>query len=110
MSENEEDWEHEYPEGSLGWKINRKIDAIEEHALKSGTILLVLFAVLFVPAIVEIVLYPRGPFFVWQLGFGGVESAKANLVCYVVGLLLFVVPFFYYGSRLIWRGWRQRRR
>lgn len=34
----DEDWEHEYPQSSRGRKINRKIEAIEEHALKSGAV------------------------------------------------------------------------
>ena len=46
---SEENWEHEYPEDSLGWKINRKLDSIEEHALKSGAVFRVLFIAFFTP-------------------------------------------------------------
>ena len=105
---SEDNWEHEYPEGSLGWKINRKIDAIEEHALKSGAVFAFLFAVFFVPAIFEIVLFPRGSFFVWRFGLDGYSLAGWNMVCYVVALLIFAGAFFYFGARLIWRGFKQR--
>lgn len=58
----EENWKREYPEGSLGWKINNKIDAVVEHAVKSGRIFMFLFVVLFTPAVIEIAAYPHGPF------------------------------------------------
>lgn len=102
---SEEDWDAEYPEGSLGWKINCKIDAIEEHALKSGAVFAVLFAVFFVPAIVEIVAYPFSPFFMWQRAIGVYLSlARWNTTLYFVTLLMFAGAFFYYAIRLLWHG------
>lgn len=83
----EENWKREYPEGSLGWKINNKIDAVVEHAVKSGRILMFLFVVLFTPAVIESAAYPHGPFFAWRFAFDGVNLAQWNngyLRCCVV--------------------------
>jgi hypothetical protein len=91
----EENWRREYPEGSLGWKTNNKIDAVVEHAVKSGRILMFLFVVLFTPAVIEIAAYPHGPFFAWRLAFDGVNSAQWNMVIYVVVLLMLAGAFFY---------------
>jgi len=104
MSE-EEDWEHEYPEGSLGWKINMKIAAIEEHALKSGAIFLSIFAVLFSPVVVE---YFYHPFQIWCEGIETYNLAMWNTIVYAVALLAIGSCFFYYGVRLVWYGWTQR--
>ena len=108
MNENEESWEHEYPEGSLGWKINRKIAAIEAKPLKSGVVFMLLFVAFFAPALVEILLYPRGPFFVWRLGLEEFNLAAWHLDCYIVALLMFAGAFFYFGAGLVWHGWKTR--
>jgi hypothetical protein len=105
---SEEDRENDYPEGSLGWKINHKIDAIEAKPLKSGAVFMLLFVAFFTPALVEILLYPRSPFFLWRLGFDGFKLAQWNMVVYVVVLLMFAGAFLYRGVRLIWHGLRQR--
>jgi hypothetical protein len=93
---SEEDREHEYPEGSLGWKINRKLDAIVSKPLKSGTVFLAVYAVLFAPAVIEIALYwsafpsPSSPFFDWLRFVRGVSYSLAGyyMVVYVVTLLV----------------------
>jgi hypothetical protein len=112
---SEEDWELEYPESSFGWKINRRLDAIEEHALKSGAVFMLLFAVFFVPAIVEIAFYvstipKRSPFFDWLRFAMGMNYNLAGyyMVVYVVTLLMFAGAFFYFGAPLLWRGVRGR--
>jgi hypothetical protein len=111
----DEDWEHPYPEGSTGWKINRKIDAIEEHALKSGAVFMFLFVVFLVPAVVEIVIYantfpyPTSPFFLWRLAHDGFMLAQWNMLLYVVSLLTFAGAFFYFAVRLLWRGLKMRK-
>ena len=102
---SEEDWEHPYPEVSLGYKINKKIDAIEAQALKSGAIFLSIFAVLVSPVVVE-VLYQ--PFLKWREGIEAYSSAVWNTLLYSVALLAVGSWFFYYGVRLVWRGWKQR--
>lgn len=101
MSENEEDWEHDYPEGSLGWKINNKIDAVVANPSKSSKVFMVLFAVFFAPVVVEIVFYPRSPFFLWRLAVDGVKLAQWNMVVYVVSLLMFAGAFLYCAARLL---------
>jgi hypothetical protein len=106
---SEEDWEHEYPEGSTGEKINRKIDAIEAKPLKSGAVFMLLFVAFFAPALVEILLYPRGPFFVWRVGLDGYISAQYNMVFYVVFLLMLAGAFLYFGASLLWRGLKMRK-
>jgi hypothetical protein len=118
MSEEEEDWEHEYPEGSLGWKINRKIDAIEGQALKSGAVFLAIFAALFTPGVIEIAAYwstfpnPSSPFFDWLRFARGLSYSLAGyyMVVYVVTLLIFAGGFLYYGVRLVWHGLKTRKR
>jgi hypothetical protein len=105
---SEEDRENEYPEGSLGWKINRKLDAIYEKPLKSGAVFMLLFVAFFTPALVEILLYPHSPFFIWCLGLGAYNVAQWNMVVYIVVWLIFAVSFFYYGARLLCRGVRAR--
>jgi hypothetical protein len=105
MSEEEEDWEHEYPEGSLGWKINRKIDAIEEHALKSGAIFLSISTVLFSPVVVE---YLYHPFQIWLEGIEVYSLAMWNTIVYAFAFLVIGSLFFYYGVRLVWRGWKRK--
>jgi hypothetical protein len=115
MSE-EEDWEHPYPEGSLGWKINRKIDAIVRHPFKSGAVFMILFAAFFTPAAIELTLYftsfpnPSSPFFDWQIAVGNpLNLARWNMTLYFVTLLMFAGAFFYIGARLIWRGLKTRK-
>lgn len=105
---DEEDWEHEYPEGSLGWRINRKIDVIEEHALKSGAVFALLSVVFFIPTLIEILLYPLGPFLMWRIGLEAYNLAQWNMVIYIVSLLMFAGAFFYFGARLLWRGFKTR--
>jgi hypothetical protein len=106
MSE-EEDWEHEYPEGSLGWRINRKLEAIEVHALKSGAVFALLFVTFFTPAAIEIATYPNSPFFTWQLSIGTyLALAQWNTTVYFVSLLMFAGAFFYISARLVWHGWK----
>ncbi len=107
MSEEEEDWEHEYPEGSLGWKINRKIDAIEAQPLKSGAAFLSIFAVLFAPVVVEVFFHP---FQKWLEGFQTYGLAFYNAQLYAVMLLFIGGFFFYFGVRLVWHGWNLRKR
>jgi hypothetical protein len=106
---SDEEWEHEYPEESLGWKINSKIGAIEAKPLKSGAVFMLLFVACFTPALVEILLYPYSPFFVWQVGLDGYISAQCNMVVYVVVLLMFASVFLYCGVRLLWRGLKMRK-
>lgn len=42
-----EDWDHEYPEGSFGWKINNKVDAIGAKPSKSCAVLMHLLTLCF---------------------------------------------------------------
>jgi hypothetical protein len=110
MSEEEEDWEHPYPEGSLGWRINRRLDAIVRHPFKSGAVFMLLFVAFFTPAAVEIATYPNSPFFNWQLSIGTyLALAQWNTTVYFVLLLMFAVPFFYISARLLWRGLKKRK-
>jgi len=103
----EEDWEHEYPEGSLGWKINRKIDAIEAQPLKSGAVFLFIFAAFFTPVVVEIFFHP---FQTWLEGFQTYSLAFYNALQYAVILLFIGGFFFYYGVRLVWHGLKLSKR
>jgi hypothetical protein len=105
---SEEDRENDYPEGSLGWKINRKLDAIYAKPLKSGAVFMLLFVAFFTPALVEILLYPRSPFFIWCLGLGAYNVAQWNMVVYVVVLLMLAGAFLHRGVRLIWQGLKQQ--
>lgn len=110
---NEEYAEHDYPEGTLGWKVNCKIVAVEEQALKSGLIFLSVFTVLLLPAIIEILYYSMhmyGPFLTWRAGLESYSLAQWHMVVYVVILLLFSSVFFYYGVRLFWHGLHQRKK
>jgi hypothetical protein len=98
-----------------GWKINRKLYAIEEHALKSGAVFMLLFALFFTPAVVEIASYwytypnPSSPFFDWQRAIGNpLNLAQWNTTLYFVTLLMFAGVFFYLGAGLLWRGVRAR--
>jgi hypothetical protein len=114
---SEEDRENDYPEGSLGWRINRKLDAIGSKPLKSGTVFLAISAVLFAPAVIEIVLYwsafpsPSSPFFDWLRFVRGTSYSLAGyyMVVYVVTLLMFAGGFFCYGARLLCYGWDSRK-
>jgi hypothetical protein len=106
---SEEDRENDYPEGSLGWKINRKLDAIYAKPLKSGAVFMLLFVAFFTPALVEILLYPRSPFFIWCLGLGAYNVAQWSMVVYVVTLWMFAGAFFYFGARLLRRGLKGRK-
>jgi hypothetical protein len=94
-------WEHEYPPGSLGYKINRKIDAVEEHALKSGKIFLSIFAVLFATVVIEVLVHP---FQLWREGLEPYNLAMYHTILYAVTLLFIGGFFFYYGVRLVWHG------
>ncbi len=98
ISEEEEDWEHEYPEGSLGWKINRRLAAIDAKPLKYGKIFLVVFAALLVPVIIEFLFQP---FLNWLATFGAYDLAQYYTVVYAVTLLMFAGGFLYFGMRLI---------
>ncbi len=112
-TKNEEYAEHDYPEGTLGWKVNCKIAAVEEQALKSGLIFLSVFTVLLLPAIIEILYYSihmYGPFLTWRAGLESYSLAQWHMVVYVVILLLFSSVFFYYGVRLFWHGLHQRKK
>jgi hypothetical protein len=72
--------------------------------LKSGAVFAVLFAVFFTPAFIEILLYPRSPFFMWQRAIGNpLDLAQWNMVVYVVALLMFAGAFLYLGARLLRR-------
>jgi len=108
MSE-ERGWEDDYPEGSTGWKFNRKMEAIEEHSLKSGTAFLSIFAILLLIVTIE-ALYEYGPFFLWRLSIEPYNLALYNRIVYEIILPIFGSAFFYYGARLTWHGWKQRRK
>jgi len=103
----ERGWEDDYPEGSAGWKFNQKMEAIEKHALKAGTIFLIIFTLLLVIVIVESLL-EYGPFFLWRLSVEPYNLALYDTVVYGIILLIFASAFFYYGARLTWHGWKQR--
>jgi hypothetical protein len=115
---SEEDGEDEYPEGSLGWKINRKLDAIDSKPLKSGTVFLAISSVLFAPAVIEIALYwsafpsPSSPFFDWLRFVRGMSYSLAGYytVVYIVTLLMFAGGFLYYVMRLIRYGLKTHKR
>ena len=115
---SEEDSENDYPEGSLGWKINRKLDAVVSKPLKSGTVFLAVFAALFAPAVIEIALYwsgfpsPSSPFFDWLRFVRGMSYSLAGyyMVVYVVTLLMFAGGFLYYGVRLVRCGLKTHKR
>jgi hypothetical protein len=104
----EEDWDHEYPEGSFGWNINNKIDAIGAKPLKSGAVFMFLFTVFFVPTVVEIVFHPNSTFFMWRIGKDAYNLAQWNMVVYIVTLLMFAGAFLYFGARLLWDGGKTR--
>jgi hypothetical protein len=103
----ERDWEDDYPEGSAGSRFNQKMEALEKHALKAGTIFLSVFAILMLFVIVEAI-YEYGPFFLWRLSIEPYNLALYNTVVYGIILAIFGSAFFYYGARLTWHGWKQR--
>jgi len=112
-TENKEYNEQDYPEGTLGWKVSKNLAAVEEHALKSGIVLLSFAAILLLPAIIEIIYYSvhmHGPFLTWRAGVEPYSLAQWNMVVYVVVLLMFVSAFFYFGTRLVWLGLHQRKK
>jgi hypothetical protein len=112
MSE-ERGWEDDYPEGSAGWEFNRKVESIEKNSLKSGAILLSVSTVLSLTVGVEVIacfLYGFGPFFLWRLSIEPYNLALYNTVVYAVILLVFGGIFFYFGARLTWHGWKNRRK
>jgi hypothetical protein len=103
----ERGWEDDYPEGSAGWKFNQKMEAIEKHALKAGSIFLSAFAILMLIVFVEATC-EYGPFFLWRLSIEPYNLAFYNTVVYGIILLILGSFFFYYGARLTWHGWKQR--
>ncbi len=112
MSE-ERGWEDDYPGDSAGWRFNRKVESIEKHSLKSGAIFLSVFTVLLLIVGVEVIacfLYGFGPFFLWRLSIEPYNLALYNTVVYAVILLIFGGIFFYFGARLTWHGWKNRRK
>jgi tryptophan-rich sensory protein len=69
---------------------------------KIGAVLLIAFVVLFVPPLVDVILYlfgSYGPFLVWRVAFEEIKLAKWQMVCYVVFLWVFAFSFLYYGAR-----------
>ena len=111
--ENKEYTEQDYPEGTMGWKANRKLAAVEEQALKSGIVFLSFALILLLPAIVEILYYSmnmHGPLLTWRAGAEPYSLAQWHMVVYVVVLLMFVSVFFYFGTRLVWQGLHQRKK
>ena len=77
--------------------------------LKLGTVLLIAFFVLFVPPLVEIIVYAfgsYGPFLMWRVAFEEIKLAKWQTVCYIVFLWFFAGGFFYFGTRSLWRGFK----
>ena len=104
---NKEYDEQDYPEGTLGWKVNKKLSAVEEHPLKSGTVCLGFATILLLPAIIEILYYSmniHGPLLTWRAGIEPYNLAQWHMVVYVVVLLMFVSFFLYFGTRLVWKG------
>jgi len=111
--ENKEYAEQDYPEGTLGWKANRKLAALEEQALKSGIVFLAFAAILLLPAIIEILYYSmnmHGPLLTWRAGVEPYSLAQWHMVVYVVVLLMFVSAFSYFGIRLVWLDLHQRKK
>jgi hypothetical protein len=113
MMSEERGWEDDYPEGSTGWIFNRKIDSIEKNSLKSGAIFLSVFVILLVIVTVEVIagaLYGFGPFFLWRMSIEPYNVALYNTVVFAVFLLIPASIFLYFGAKLIWHGWEQRRK
>ena len=70
--------------------------------LKLGTVLFIAFVVLFVPPLVEIIVYSfgsYGPFLIWRTAFEDIKLAKWQIVCYVVFLWFFAFSCFYIAVR-----------
>lgn len=83
--------------------------AVEEHSFESGTAFLSVFAILLLIVTFE-GLYEYGPFFLWRLSIEPYNLALYNRIVYAIILLIIGSAFFYYGFRLIWHGWKQRRK
>jgi len=112
-SKSKEYAEQDYPEGTLGWKANKKLAAVEEHALKSGIVCISFALILLLPAIIEILYYSmnmHGPLLTWRAGVEPYSLAQWHMVVYVVVLLMLVSVFFYFGTRLVWKGLHQRKK
>ena len=110
---NKEYAEQDYPEGTRGWKANRMLAAVEEHALKSGIVCLSFAAILLLPAIVEILYYSmnmHGPLLTWRAGVESYSLAQWHMVVYVVFLLMFVIVFVYFWTRMVWQVLHQRKK
>ena len=104
-------------------KINRRLAAVDAKPLKYGKIFLTVFAVLLVPALIEIALfwsskasalargsiYASSPFLDWlQFTWGmSYELAQYYMVTYIVTLLMFAGGFLYYGIRFALKGLRE---
>jgi hypothetical protein len=102
---SEEDWEHNYPPGSSGWKVNRKIDAIEAQALKSGTVFLIIASILLAAVFVEFVFHP---FQLWREPIDRYPLTTWHTALYAATLFLIGYKFLHYGVLLFWHGWKTR--